>query len=389
MGVDGVRRDRALLERDGELGAITAHLAAAQAGEGSVNVIEGQAGLGKTELLRAAGELGEAAGMRVLRAKGSALDRDFAFGMVRQLLERVVLEEPDLLTGGAEPAAAVFAAAGDERDGTDGLYASLQALYWLLANLAARGPVLLLADDLHWADAASLRWLVFLAERVEEVPAVLLAASRPAEPGAEQDLLDALMTGPVAMVARPEPLSASATTAVVNARLPEAVGPFSAACHRATGGNPFLLGELLSELVADGVTGDEDEASHVLEFGSERVGLAVRRRLRLLPGDATAVARAVAVLGSDVPLDEAAAIAGIDIAAAARAADALAGIDILTADPALDFVHPVVHSAVYEQIAPLERQALHAEAAQLLSARGAENERVARHLLRLPPAADS
>src|SRR4051794_22797102 len=389
MAVDGAPGAGGLLERNGELGALSSLLAAAQAGHGSVHVIEGQAGVGKTELLRAAGELGEAAGMRVLRAKGSELDRDFAFGVVRQLLERVVIDEPDLLTGGAEPAAAVFAAASEAQHGADGLFASLQALYWLLANLAAREPLVLLADDLHWADAASLRWLVFLAERVEEVPAVLVAATRPAEPGAEQDLLDALMTGPVAMVARPEPLSALATTSVVHARLPAAVAAFSVACHRATGGNPFLLGELLSELVAQGVTGDEDEASHVLEFGSERVGLAVRRRLRLLPPDAAAVARAVAVLGSDTPLDEVAAIAGIDIAAAARAADALAGIDILTADPALDFVHPVVHSAVYEQIAPLERQALHAEAAQLLSARGAENERVARHLLRLPPAADS
>ena len=83
-----------------------------------------------------------------------------------------------------------------------------------------------------------------------------------------------------------------------------------------------------------------------------------------------------------------ASLAGADEETAARAGDALVSIHVLAADRALEFVHPVVRSAVYEQIPPLERQALHAEAAKLLMARGAESERVARHLLRLPPAGD-
>ena len=131
---------------------------------------EGQAGVGKTELLRAAGELGEAEGLRVLRARGSELDRAFAFGVVRQLLEREVADDPELLTGGAEPAAAVFAAGGGDGGAEEGVFSSLQGLHWLVVNLAARTPLVLLADDIHWADTASLRWLVYLAERVEDVP---------------------------------------------------------------------------------------------------------------------------------------------------------------------------------------------------------------------------
>ena len=69
------------------------------------------------------------------------------------------------------------------------------------------------------------------------------------------------------------------------------------ACHRATGGNPFLLGELIGELAADEVRGTEEDATRVPGFGSERVGRAVRRRLRRLPPEALAIARAVAVLG--------------------------------------------------------------------------------------------
>ncbi len=388
MALPGVHDHLGLLERDGELELISARVAGAHAGDGALVVVEGQAGVGKTQLLRAAGEHGEAAGLRVLRARGSELDRTFAFGVVRQLLEREVADEPDLLTGGAEPAAAVFAPPSGERNAENGVFSSLQGLHWLVMNMAARTPLLLLADDLHWADTTSLRWLVFLAERVEDVSALLVVATRPAEPGADQNLLDALMMAPAARVVRPAPLTAGGTGALVRDRLPDAVEVFSAACHRATGGNPFLLGELLSELAADGVEGGANEAGKVLEFGSERVGRAVRRRMRRLPDPATAVARAAAVLGSGATVTDVAALAGVDEKAAAVAADALVGIQVLAADRALDFVHPVVRGAVYGQIPPLERQALHVKAAELLANRGAESEHVARHLLRLPPAAD-
>lgn len=262
--------------------------------------------------------------------------------MVRQLLERVVAGDPELLTGGAEPAATVFAVGAGDMRAEEGVFASLQGLYWLVVNLAARVPLVLLADDVHWADTASLRWLVFLAERVKDVGALLVVATRPAEPGADQELLDALMVAPAVRVVRPAPLSAGATTAVVRGRLPRAVEAFGAACYRATGGNAFLLGELLGELVAAGAEGTADESGKVSEFGSEGVGRAVRARLRRLPVEATAVARAVAVLGPGSPFDEVAALANPDDVSAARVADALVGIDVLAASGALDFVHPVV-----------------------------------------------
>jgi DNA-binding CsgD family transcriptional regulator len=386
--IDATEGTRELLERDGELAGMRALVARAAAGDGALVVVEGQAGVGKTELLRSVGALGEASGLRVLRGRGAELDSSFAFGVVRQLLEREVTERPELLTGGAEPASAVFGAGDGEARVDEGLYGSLQGLLWLVANLSAQQPLLLVADDLHWADAASLRWLVFLAERLEDVPVLLVAATRPAEPGADQELLDALMTAPAARVLRPAPLSEEATTAIVRDRLPEAVASFATACHRATGGNPFLLGELLDELAAGRVRGTAMDAARVLDFGAERVGRAVRRRLRRLPTGAVAIARAVAVLGPCASLEQAAALAGVDAACAAASADALVGIHVLAAGHALDFVHPLVRSAVYEQIPPLQCQALHAAAAGMLTAEGAESEAVARHLLCLPPAAD-
>src|SRR5438105_13582189 len=95
-----IRGDPGLLERDGELEVIASLLARVRSGEGALLVIEGQAGVGKTELLRTAGDLGDAEGLCVLRTRGSELDRAFAFGMVRQLLERVVAGDSELLSGG-------------------------------------------------------------------------------------------------------------------------------------------------------------------------------------------------------------------------------------------------------------------------------------------------
>jgi tetratricopeptide (TPR) repeat protein len=350
--------------------------------------VEAQAGVGKTEVLRMAGSLGEAGSLRVLRSRGSELDRPFGFGVVRQLLERCVRESPELLTRGAEPAAAVFTAAPGETGAEDGLFAHMHGLYWLAANLATRQPLVLLADDLHWADTASLRWLVFLAERVEDLPLLLLGATRPAEPGADQALIDVLASS--AQIVRPAPLSAGAAAVLVRARLPGAVDRFAAACHEATGGNAFLLGELLAELVDQGVAGTEAEAARVLEFGSERVGHAVRRRLRLLSDEAIAVARGVAVLGPPTPLGDAAALTGLPPDTVGSAAEALVAVNVLAAhsDVNLDFVHPLVRSTVYGQIPPLERQRLHSHAAALMQAREAESERVGRRVLHLPPSGD-
>ena len=275
-----------------------------------------------------------------------------------------------------------------EATAEDGLFAHRHGLYWLAANLAEHQPLLLLADDLHWADTASVRWLVYLAERVEDLPLVLICATRPAEPGADQALIDVLAGA--AQVVRPAPLSANAAAVLVRRHLPDAVDEFTAACHAASGGNAFLLGELLTELVDQGVAGSGGEAAQVVEFGSERVGHTVRRRLRLLPDDATAVARAVAVLGPPTPLRDVAALTELTPSAVGTAAESLVAVNVLTADRdvELDFVHPVVRGAVYGQTPPLERQRLHARAAALMQARGTESERVARHILRLPAAGD-
>ena len=130
-------------------------------------MIGGPAGIGKSGLLA---DLRARAGDRllVLAARASELEREFGFGVVRQLFEAIAADPergPAALAGAAAPAASVFGALGDEEGVAS--FAALHGLFWLASNLAAEQPLLLAVDDLHWCDRPSLRFLAYLARRLE------------------------------------------------------------------------------------------------------------------------------------------------------------------------------------------------------------------------------
>ena len=115
---------------------------------------------------------------------------------------------------------------------------------------------MLIVDDVHWADAASLRWLAQLARRLEELPLGVLCAVRTGEPpGAPEPLAELLAAAPEPPI-RPRPLGPDAAQTLVAARLPAADAAFAHACHAVTAGNPFLLGALLDHLVAEEIAPD-------------------------------------------------------------------------------------------------------------------------------------
>ena len=157
---------QALLERDAALGRIDQRLREAIAGGGSLLLVEGPAGIGKTRLVVAAARHGRELGLTTLSARGSELEQDFAYGLVRQLFEAPLVaasppERAELLAGAAGRAAPLFGVAPVREHVAGALldpsFAILHGLYWLCANLAQRCPVLLCIDDVHWADQASLR----------------------------------------------------------------------------------------------------------------------------------------------------------------------------------------------------------------------------------------
>src|SRR5204863_6307261 len=136
---------------------------------------------------------------------------------------------------------------------------------------------------------------------------------------------------------------------------PGADAEFCAACFAATGGNPLLVRELVGALESERVSPTAEQAARVREIGPQGVVRSVRARLSQLPPEATSLARAVAVLGEDVELHHAAAVAELDRESALEAAAILGSVDILRAELPLRFVHPVVRAAVYRGLPPAER----------------------------------
>jgi len=389
-----------LLERSRELARIQSALAAARSGRGTFVVVEGPAGIGKTALLAAARTVAASDGMHVLRSRGTELERDFAFGVVRQLFEPPLaaaseVERADLLEAAAGVAAGLLGlpgaplAVGPPASGVDSSFAVLHGLYWLCANLAAVAPLCVVVDDVHWADAASLRYLAFLLTRLEELDAALIVATRPREEGTDAELLlGTVTTDPSADVVRLPSLTSAAVAEVIESTLGGLPDPvFVGACLRATRGTPFLLRVLVDALSEGGIAPTAEGARHVERIGARTVAHSIRLRLRRLPEHAGRLARALAVLEQG-DLLEAAQLAELDAAAASDAADLLTRAGILEPGRPLTFIHPIVRTGIYSELTSAERAQGHRRAARLLAGHPGSNERVANHLLVTEPAGD-
>jgi DNA-binding CsgD family transcriptional regulator len=388
---------QALLERDAALARIDEHLREASAGRGSLLLLEGPAGIGKTRLVVAAGRHGRELGLAMLSARGSELERDFAYGLVRQLFETPVVaaappERAELLAGAAGHAARLFGVAAARDDAADALldpsFAILHGLYWLSANLGRRSPLLLCVDDVHWADQASPRFLHYLGRRLQELPIAVVAATRPARSADGSPSLAALAADPAAEVLELAPLSQRAVAELMRLTFGTEVEPaFAAACHEATGGVPFLVRELLRDIADQGIEPTSAASSRIAGLAPRAVSHSVVQRLSHLSPSARQLARAAAVL-CEADLRLAAGLAGADHSTAVTAADELAAAGILEEGRPLRFVHPIVRAAVEADLPPGERAGLHAAAAGRLAKEGASAHRIAAHLLATDPAGD-
>jgi DNA-binding CsgD family transcriptional regulator len=385
-----------LAERERELRALAALVDAAAAGEGGVLVVEGPAGIGKTRLLDAAVDLAGEREVRCLRARASGLERDYPFGVVRQIFESALhgvsaTARKRLFAGAARLAETVVSPEGQADappSGADPGYAILHGLYWLVSALAQSGPLLLVVDDAHWADAQSWRFTAFLTPRLEGLPVSLLLTARPAE-GSSSPLAE-LLADPRVDIVRPSPLSPEAVAAAIEAALATAPDPaFAAACHRATGGNPFFFHALLRELAAAGTAPVAASAAAVEGIGPAAVSAAVLSRLARLGEHCKGLATAAAVLGDGAALRHARALAALEEREAVEAADALTAAGILEPTQLLSFAHPIVRAAVYEDIPVHRRASLHRQAAERLAADAAEAPKIAVHLMVSEPRGDA
>src|SRR5215218_1250657 len=164
---------------------------------------------------------------------------------------------------------------------------------------------------------------------------------------------------------------------------------FVRACRALTAGNPLLLSELARTVAAEGMTPVREHAAAAAELTSPRLNRLVAARLRRFPPAERALAEALAVLGPEARLVDAAAVAGLNAADAAAAADRLRETGFLAQDARPCYAQPIVARAVLAGLPAGERSARHLRAAQALERHGAPPERIAAQLLETEPAAMS
>ncbi|MFT4263037.1 MAG: ATP-binding protein, partial [Nocardioides sp.] len=179
----------ALAERDREVEVLRRLLEDAVAGRGRVVHLIGEAGIGKTALVRLAAAEAEREGIEVLLASPGQTDRQVPFGVVRQLLTRplMALAHPlraatwAQVSAGPGRRAAAHLVGADEAEALD-QSTMIASLAWLVEDLAAERPLLLVVDDAQWADEDSLRFLSSLARSIAGQPVLVLVAARPVAP---------------------------------------------------------------------------------------------------------------------------------------------------------------------------------------------------------------
>jgi DNA-binding NarL/FixJ family response regulator len=388
-----------LFGRRGEMTAFADALAASALGAGRILLIQGSWGLGKSRLLRAAAQLGRSMGFRVLTARGSETEHAFPFGVAIQLFEPQWKAAGShrrraLGAGPATLAGALLTDHAHDLGGDARTHALTRSLFHLAANLTGpesgprSEPLLVLADDVHWTDPASVGYLAYLAARITDLPITLVVAARDAEDEKGLQALDSLRAKAPSVNLRLRPFSDMEVAEVVGARFPAARSDFNTACAHWTGGHPLLLYELLKEIDNDGVGHPTVSARDLAGLVPASLVAALTARVQSMAPGARDTLQALGVLGSGASLRHTARLAGLDATTAAHAADALASAEMLSPGLPLSFSSPLMGAAVREAIRPLARARAHWHAAAILNEDRAPDA-AAIHLLAAPPDDDA
>ncbi|MEJ2858449.1 MULTISPECIES: ATP-binding protein [unclassified Saccharothrix] len=350
-----------LVGRERELDRLRAGVDALARGRGAALVVEGEPGIGKTALVKAVCEDAAARGFRVCKGAGDELGRSLP---LLPLLDA-------LSTARSDP----------------GATATAERLLARVDDLCAIGPVVLVVDDLQWADTATVAVWRRLARLVPQLPLLLIGVLRPLP---RTDELAALRHGVERLtVGR---LAAPAVAELVGVLAGGTPDDGLVALADDAGGNPLFLVELVEALVRGGAievdaTGTarlNRETSAGLAPGALPASLsaAIHDRIAYLSGDVRRVLVAAALLGVSFPVADLAAVLRtrvVDLLPALQEAT-VAGV-LEDGRLGLSFRHPLVRAALYEQVPESARSAWHGEAARALAESGAGVDRVTRQLL--------
>ncbi len=358
-GARGRLSSPALFERDRQLHAVRRLLASAAAGRGGIVAFVGDPGTGKTAVIDEAAT--QACGFRIVRARGSVPERDLPFAYAEQFLGVDALVAPVAGLGGEtgegaghliERRAAVFGQAQAE-----------------LRRMSDEGPVLVALDDLHWADPDSLALIGFLARRVQRLPVAIVAGMRAWPVAAAATVRNLGAEDPDLAVVEPVgALGPESTATLLGALLAR---PLDAEVvwrgWAITKGNPMLVVQAARSVALDGrLPPSGGRSTPALQTAL------LLRHLAGLPEPSLAAARAMSVVGGRAPVEVLEVVAALHDDAVAEGIDTLvlAGVLRQCDSSRVAFVHDLLESAVYEDMAPAHRRLLHKRAFEAFVALG-------------------
>jgi DNA-binding CsgD family transcriptional regulator/tetratricopeptide (TPR) repeat protein len=372
----------ALVGREPELAVAARAVRGLDEGLASVLVVEGEAGIGKTRLVQSIVGDARARGVAVYAGQAHPFERTRPFGVVAEAL--------DLRRRSPDPRRAAIAALLTGQDGGapvrragDVQYRAVEEIVDLVETSCAERPALLLAEDIHWADSASLLTILSLVRQLPLAALLVVLTARPwPQPPEVARLLDDLAAAGAGTL-QLQPLTAGDVAVLARRTLEAPPGPSLTAMLSKAGGNPLWAVAMLRSLTDGGMlhrVGDTVEPT-TFELPASLSDLVIRR-MRHLPRTTLELLQITAVLGDAVSLRDVAAVAGRPPAeVVGQLRDAFDAQLLDEADDRVVFRHQLVHDAIYQHVPPPARRLLHRAAAETLMAAGAGRLDVADHLI--------
>ncbi|MFI0743261.1 ATP-binding protein [Streptomyces sp. NPDC021100] len=372
-----------LVERGSQLKQLRSLLTACLHGDGGVALVTGPVACGKTSLVSAFGDDVPDLGALLLHASASQAEQYLPFGVAGQLFHTAPLTASQSQRS-SELVDECVADSGRTEFGTIERkhVRVIHELCSLLLELAAHGPVVIVVDDIQYADRLSLQFLSYLARRLASEPVLIVLNERAVLEPTLDSFRAELLSHPHCRRIRLGPLSPAGIAELLADRVgPGPAESLSMACATLSGGNPLLVRALIDDHAAAArrPAGPPDRDPAVGDAYRDAVLLCLHR----CGPDVVAGARGLAVLGDACTSVLLARLLGVEPHRADHIVDVLGTVGLLEDGR---FRHPAARAAVLDNIAAHDRTRLHLRAAELLYRDGAPAPAVAAHLVTSGPA---